>query len=528
VRVHAPSASAEPPALAHEPFRNLRWVSDAPARFVGRPAPRSSAIAGAVDLYAEGRTVLAATRKGISRSVDGGRRWNTVLAGYEMAWVSRGPSGYFAIGVTRTQRAATATSPDGMHWSVTIDHDSRAAEGSIHGTAVMVGRTAVDVTMQNRWFGGTPMMRTTDGGRHWRRVPGMRYAQGGLRLLPDDAMVATAPGAERRCDGAVWRSVDLGATWQELPGSCSPLPLTDVQFTSANDGVAVGGFEWKVGGGDLIETTDDGGIAWTRTHYVPNCYSVRCQNSAPDGFGAVDFLTASSGFVFHGECVDSLPGPCGGKLLWTSDGGRTLRQLASPPGDGWLSIAVTGPGRYVGAAYAPDGEKPFSAIGLTTDSGRRWRYEAPPNDFESDYGGPLSGAGRHLLWISPVGTLASYDGGRRWRLVRDPRAARSRLRAYRRGIGVYDRDTRTSFGRAQWSLRTPGLSSRTWMLYRPRPGVPWQGRQLPNWVGEQTEAVIATGPNTAIFAGRNGNLWRSRDDGATWQETWPHLPGEGR
>jgi photosystem II stability/assembly factor-like uncharacterized protein len=51
---------------------------------------------------------------------------------------------------------------------------------------------------------------------------------------------------------------------------------------------------------------------------------------------------------------------------------------------------------------------------------------------------------------------------------------------------------------------------------------------MPNWVGSYVESIIAIGPHTAVFAGLNGALWRTHDGGATWQETWPNLPGEGR
>jgi photosystem II stability/assembly factor-like uncharacterized protein len=234
----------------------------------------------------------------------------------------------------------------------------------------------------------------------------------------------------------------------------------------------------------------------------------------------VYFVAPGSGFVLEGFCPDSLPGTCGGDLLWTNDGGRTLTRLAPPPGDGWLSVAVTGPGQYVGAAFAPDGEKGFSAIGLTSDAGRRWAYQTPPDSFQTDYGDPLKGAGRHLLWITPVGTVASHDGGHRWKLVQNRHAAEQKLRAFRQDLAGHSHP--------RWKLRSPDFSTRTWVLYRPRPGAPWQGHQMPNWVGSYVESIIAIGPHTAVFAGLNGALWRTHDGGATWQETWPNLPGEGR
>jgi photosystem II stability/assembly factor-like uncharacterized protein len=499
---------------------------------VARRPPRSTAIAGAVDLYADGPIVLAATHDGISRSTDGGVRWRTELSGYAMASVSRGPSGYFAVGGTVSgRRYVTATSPDGVRWSVVrarARRDNASFASAFGAASVMQGEVAVEATPPNRLLDGGPLMRTTDGGRHWHRVHNMSDAGGGLQLLPDGVMIATARGRGRDCDGAVWESVDLGATWREELGSCSGFPLSGVQFTSPDDGVAVGGLESKLGGGQIIETTADGGIRWTATHQVPNCQSARCQTGADDGLAGVDFQSALSGFVFEGVCPDSLPGPCGGELLWTGDGGRSLHRLASPPGDGWLSVAATGPGRYVGASAAPSGEKPSSAIGLSDDAGLHWRYEAPPDNFQTDDGDPLVGGGSHLLWRTPTSTVVSGNGGRTWQAIAHPRAARRRLRAYRRRIEARDGSTETIYRQSRWKLLDPGSAAYSWVLYRATPSAAWQGHRLPKRISDYVEALIATGPRTAVFVGLNGDLWRTVDGGAVWHQTWPALPGEGR
>jgi hypothetical protein len=204
--------ASTPPAAPGRP-----WADAAAATMVAVPAPRSAAIANAVDLYgAGGDTVLAATRNGISRSRDGGRRWRNVLRGYPMAAVSHGPTGYFALGGTRNgRRYVTATSPNGIDWSVVTAHTRRentSFASAFGSAAVLDGPVAVEVTTQNRLVGPDQMMRTTDAGHHWRPVRAMREAEGGLQLRQDGSLVATARGAERDCGGAVWQSDDVGAS----------------------------------------------------------------------------------------------------------------------------------------------------------------------------------------------------------------------------------------------------------------------------------------------------------------------------
>jgi hypothetical protein len=507
-------------------------VDGGAAEMAYRPTPKSMAIAGAVDLYSDGNLVLAATTHGISRSVDGGRRWHSVLHGYEMASVGHGPTGYFAVGTTHDlRRDATATSSDGVTWKVVVDHPAAGQAGfplAFGSAAVVVGDVGVEAVVQNRLLGAEPMMRTTDGGRRWTVVSDMKDAEGGLHLLPDGSLVATAEGNPDSCAGSVWRSTDLGATWRELPSSCSRLPLTAVQFTSATTGMAVGGAEQKIGGGQVIETTDDGGLHWTVTHYVPTCTTLKCQaEDAVDGLAAVHLLTPHSGFVLEGLTPDSLAGPCAGTLLWTGDDGRSLTALKSSPSSGWLSVVETRGENLVGAP-SDSCTSASSAIGLSTDSGRHWRFEAPPGDFSSNVGVALVGAGTHLLWQTPVGMFGSHDAGRHWSQAGNPKRARRQLRAYRARLGTTDTAVRSSFGATRWTSRCLVQSPRCLVAYRANTEAAWIQHLMPRWYGDFVPTIVATGQASAVFVGRGADLWRTNDGGATWRESWPKLPGEGR
>jgi photosystem II stability/assembly factor-like uncharacterized protein len=453
-----------------------------------------------LDLYADGDGVLAAMDNGISRSTDGGRHWHTVLRHVDMSSVTRGPTGYAALGVRRSdERPVTATSPDGVHWTTVVG--ARREVGrigiGIGGALVLDGETGIAVSKQNRSPGASPMLRTTDGGRHWHKVRQFGYAEGGLQMSSSGTIVATGPSQGKRCAGEVYRSIDLGATWSQLPGSCSPLPLTDVQFVDATHAVAVGGIEAKVGGGRIIETTADGGLTWQVTNDTPTRESYR----SPDGFGGVDFLTSTMGFVFGGLCVDSLQGPCGGHLYWTTDAGRHLMKLPDPAREGWLSIAKTGPGRFVAAATGRNGQ---DAIGETTDSGRHWRLQTSPLQVDT-YG--LSGNRHALFWRNTLGTFVSRSAGERWR----PRRPFTRRRHS-------TRDT-------HWRLRYSPSGDRAWAVHSDDSGRTLSAYRMPSWVADWGPSLHGTGGNSAVFA-FDGAIWRTTDGGATWRQSWPRLRGE--
>jgi hypothetical protein len=365
---------------------------------------------GVVDLYAAGDLVLAATYHGISRSTDGGRHWQTALGHDQMSSVTRGPTGYAALGIRRSDdRPVTATSRDGVHWTTVVAARNDGPAG-VGDALVLDGESGIAVSLPNRFPSAWPMMRTTDGGRHWRRVRRFRYAGGGLQMSASGTIVATAPGTGKNCAGAVYSSVDLGATWSELPGSCSPLPLTDVQFVDATHAVAVGGVGAEAGGGRIIETTADGGTTWQLTNHT----RTRAVSPSPDGFGGVDFLTPTTGFVFGGLCPDSLQGPCGGDLYWTTDAGRHLTRLPDPAPEGWLSIAKTGPGRFVArppaaTARMRSARRPTAAsIGGCRCRPARSTSTASPETSDRCSGATASARSSATRWVDDGGRARRY------------------------------------------------------------------------------------------------------------------------
>jgi hypothetical protein len=187
--VASPAAAA--PVIVHQvaaasnPFPDLDWTDRGTARLVSHRAPRSRVISDANDLSADGSVALAATFNGISRSTDGGRQWRSVLSGERMNSVTRGPTGYAALGF--------------------LGHgDSMAGEDFC----------GVSVYRSELWLmcdGGsrTWILRSDDAGRTW--------SGHGLAISPDtQTVVATGPGSAEFANAAsIWRTVDGGATWRQ-------------------------------------------------------------------------------------------------------------------------------------------------------------------------------------------------------------------------------------------------------------------------------------------------------------------------
>jgi hypothetical protein len=509
-----------------KPFANIAWRDGGSARLVRAAPPPAGAMSNVNDLFSDGRVVFAATRAGISRSTDGGRHWRLVMSRGSMTSVTKGPTGYVGFGVVGPSlRPLTATSADGVHWKTVVGSFSGRPEFYIGANrAVFDGRVGVAAPEQGVGFEFS-LARTTDGGRRWTVVPHFREADGGLQLLPDGTMYVTGRAGRADCVGGVYRSDDLGATWTLLPGSCVSEPLLAVQFVDAEHGVAVGGYATKFGGGRVIETTDDGGLTWTRTLHV------RMHPDAPpagQGFAEVDFTSPSTGYIGDAICTGGENGPCGQNLFRTLDGGRHLTRLPDPALAGWLSMARTGPTSLVAVTGSAGGD---SQIATSADDGQHWRIQTTPRGL---FTYALGGRGRTLRWRTTLGTFVSHNAGRSW--ARAGRRGRAKLRRAVANAKAAERHEPwlgraahcrfTSALAGQWLLCTVGHQPRGWVLHRSAPGGEWTARRFAPGFEPGLSTLVATGVNSAEAAA-GGALWRTTDGGASWRESWPHLAGEG-
>ena len=381
-------------------------------------APPSAALPGANDLITAGHSILAATGQGIWRSTDGGLAWHRVLGGAQFSALTAVTAGGYAALGSRERAygagpAVLATSTDGVHWQThpvsapsnppyRFGFGYRFALSSLgpHGTGI-----AVPDAIWTFFF--SPPLRSTDGGRIWKPVT---KASGSAALpsaatngvaLADGGRTAyvTAAGSGQHCSGAVWRSTDAGLTWSLLRSSCSPYPLQAVQFISARQGFAAGGLTPKFGGGQVVESTSDGGLTWHTIWLTKSASS----GGASTGFARLDMVSARDGWAIAGGCTGGQNGPCGGLVYTTADGGRQWHRTSQS------ATSLVGLDPSGTSAVAGDDDSATTAV--TADRGLTWREETRPGWIGTTGFAGIEGS---LVWTTSFGDYLSSSAGTRW------------------------------------------------------------------------------------------------------------------
>ncbi|MEU1211514.1 WD40/YVTN/BNR-like repeat-containing protein [Streptomyces sp. NPDC005791] len=302
---------------------------------------------------------------------------------------------------------ATAGGSDGREprWALT----ATATDARFRGLAA-VDREAAWVAGS----GGT-VLRTTDGGRHWRDVAPAGAA--GLEFRDIEAFdrrraVALAIGEGEA--SRVFRTEDGGASWAESFRNTDARAFYDcLTFFDSRHGLAMSD---PVDGKFRILSTSDGGRNW---------------RVLPDA-GMPAAQPGEAGFAASGQCLVS----SGGKDVWLATGGAatarvlhsgdrgfTWTQAPSPvpagdPARGVFGLAFRDRthGIAVGGDYRADQASP-DAASVTGDGGRSWHGAAtPPAAYRSGVAW-LPHSRRSALAVGPSGTDVTRDGGRTWRTV---------------------------------------------------------------------------------------------------------------
>jgi len=280
-------------------------------------------------------------------------------------------------------------------------------------TARLRGVSAVSETVA--WASGTAgtIIRTTDGGRSWRRltVPGTE-ALDFRDIDAFDARVAyvlsIGPGAASR----IYKTMDGGAHWDlQFQNQDERVFLDAMAFWTPSRGLAVSD---SVDGRFVLFRTTDAGRTWTRI----------ADKSLPPALPGEGAFAASGTNVTVSGTRHAWIGTGAAseaRVLRTADGGDSWMVSPTPlpagPSSGIFSIAFrdTRHGIIVGGDYKQERAAVKNAA-TTTDGGRTWTLTGTPglSGFRSVVSYVPGSSASTAIAVGPSGADRSVDDGRTW------------------------------------------------------------------------------------------------------------------
>ncbi|MET7605772.1 oxidoreductase [Streptomyces avermitilis] len=273
------------------------------------------------------------------------------------------------------------------------------------------------VSRRAAWVAGSKgtVLRTTDGGAHWRNVSPPGAAELEFRDIEAfDARRAVVLAIGEGEASRVLRTDDGGATWTESFRNTDAKAFYDcLTFFDRRHGLAMSD---PVDGTFRILSTSDGGRSWK---VLP-------------GAGMPAAQDGEAGFAADGQClVTSGPrdawlatgGGAHARVLHSADRGLTWTAADTPipagdPARGVFALAFRDRthGIAVGGDYRADQASPRAAA-VSGDAGRTWTTAAqPPPAYRSGVTW-LPHTGSAALAVGPTGTDLTTDGGRTWKTV---------------------------------------------------------------------------------------------------------------
>jgi photosystem II stability/assembly factor-like uncharacterized protein len=277
----------------------------------------------------------------------------------------------------------------------------------LHFVTKELGFAAPDPMVGQATYLPGELLRTTDGGRHWSVVDFPRgQAAGGLAFVSDEHGFATGETSTTSgCRGSeIWQTLDAGATWAPVPGTCVDYRLAGLSFPTPSTGFAVGGDWVKYAGYQQLDvlSSKDGGARWSAVYTAHNTGTV---NNDGLPFADVEFVSPAQGYALDGGQSAGGNGPVGGHLWVTVDGGRHWAQQAVEG----LRLVVAGPNNVwlVPGRVGQGGDFLWHSL----DGGGTWAVVANVADLAVT--GFLA-SGPHLWMSTEAGDFLSTDNGRSW------------------------------------------------------------------------------------------------------------------
>jgi photosystem II stability/assembly factor-like uncharacterized protein len=474
---------------------------------------------GGLAMLPDGRTVFATAHGpgnscegAVYQSRDDGATW-TLLTGSCQAYPLEAvqftsDSDGFAVGGLTPKfgggQVVEATTDGGQSWHVlyhqgTVSGGSSTSgffridmTGSGQGWAVSGGCTGG----QNGPCGGT-VYATTDGGTQWHMT--------GQKAL---AVAALGAGSAVAVDqGIAAATSDGGQTWTEQ---------TRPEATATQAFAGSGGYQlWLTSLVSAVST--DSGQRWSPlaafpASLIPLVPDLQWQAGSPSallGYEGGSGQAWASGDGGRTWTASTVPGGASSPVAAAALGGGGTAYAVSGPDAQCLSPAQVKKVQQLKPGWTPPSGA--SVLYASSDGGARWHGSGRVLPFGvQDFAG-MAASGSRIAIIDTCGRLElSGDAGANWK-------------SQALGSGVFC--TVSMLGSQLWldcqgvgQTSALGSTGANWSLHSADGGATWMAYRLPDQAAS-APGIYATGADGAVMP-VGGALWRTRDGGRTWAESW--------
>ncbi|HEX9131082.1 MAG TPA: hypothetical protein VF844_02195 [Ktedonobacteraceae bacterium] len=293
-----------------------------------------------------------------------------------------------------------------------------SSQKPVGGSVALLSLHMID-TMTGWALSELAVLRTTDGGIHWKNVspPNITLTRNSIAEFSTASMVWVAIPQAQATSTQILHTIDGGTTWQQ-----SAIPAAfprQITFIDAQHGWILAGWRQMGGAAEAVSVfrTTDGGKSWTRVA------DALFADTTPPGHlpyggqkSGIRFLDASTGWVTGTVFVPGLSW-----LYITHDGGSSWYQqnLLKPPGLPAAQLSIISPTFFstvdgllpvIFSDIATD-NRIASNIYVTHDGGKTWQSTAllPAGPGVFDFVDMQHG------WASDGSVLyMTSDGGNHW------------------------------------------------------------------------------------------------------------------
>jgi photosystem II stability/assembly factor-like uncharacterized protein len=293
----------------------------------------------------------------------------------------------------------------GPHWTI---QDSGT-------TARLRGISAVTDRVAWASGSGSTVLRTTDGGATWQKLPITTDQLDFRDIDAIDSQTAYVLSIGNGPLSRIYKTTDSGAHWTLQFKNDDPKAFYDaMSFWDANHGIVIGD---SIDGHFCIMTTENGGGIWKR---IP----ATALPPALENEGA--FAASGTNIAIYGRTHAWIGTGAAhqGRVLRTTDRGRTWRVSSTPiaagSSTGIFSIAFRSlkDGVVVGGDYTKEKEA-VGNLAVTSDGGETWTLVKGLSGYRSAVAYvPVTTKSRTLpmlVAVGPSGADYSLDDGRSWK-----------------------------------------------------------------------------------------------------------------